>query len=252
MYLKKESVINKKAWEHRAYEFWVQQCGLPHERAEIIMENPKLRLRKHGKYFENIEGKKIANICGSNGRRAVALGLLDADVTVFDISVENKRYALELAECCHIKMDYILGDIYDMDTNLYENHFDMLYLEGGILHLFHDIHKFMAILHKILKPDGQIVLNDFHPFRKVMPINFFKSSVEDYFDTSIHEGDVAYKDFLETDENEEIPNCSYRYYTISEILNSMINSGFLIKEFNEEPSWTNDNLPGEFTIFASK
>ena len=49
----------------------------------------------------------------------------------------------------------------------------------------------------MLKPNGKIILNDFHPFRKVMPINFFKSSVEDYFDTNIHSGDVAYKDFLD-------------------------------------------------------
>lgn len=40
---------------------------------------------------------KIANPCGSNGRIAVPLALLGADVTIFDISEENKRYALELA-----------------------------------------------------------------------------------------------------------------------------------------------------------
>lgn len=55
------------------------------------------RLKKHSKYFQNVKDLKIANPCGSNGRRAVALALLGADVTVFDISEENKRYALELA-----------------------------------------------------------------------------------------------------------------------------------------------------------
>lgn len=97
-----------------------------------------------------------------------------------------------------------------------------------------------------------IILNDFHPFRKVMPINFSKSSLEDYFDTSIHECDVAYKDLLDNAENEEFPNCSIRLYTISEILNSMIKSGFTIKEFNEDPSWSNKKLPGEITVYAIK
>jgi hypothetical protein len=74
---------------------------------------------------------------------------------------------------------------------------------------------------KIANPcgsNGGVILNDFHPFRKVMPINFFKSSVEDYFDTNIHNGDVAYKDFLDEVENEESLNCSYRLYNISEII----------------------------------
>jgi len=42
-----------------------------------------------------------------------------------------------------------------------------------------------------------------------MPINFFKSSVEDYFDTNIHNGDVAYKDFWDESENKEFPRILY-------------------------------------------
>jgi len=250
--MNEQSEINKKAWEYRAYEFWLKNNGLPEKFAKIIMEDPIARLKQHGKYFSNIDGLKIANPCGSNGRRAVALALLGADVTVFDISEENKKYALELANCSQVKLNYVVGDLYDIDMNVYGNYFDMLYLEGGILHYFHDIDKFMEKLFFMLKPNGKIILNDFHPFRKIMPVNFFKSSVEDYFDTNIHSCDVAYKDLLHEVENEEFPNCSVRLYNISEILNSMIKIGFTIKEFNEEPSWTDKKLPGEITIYAVK
>lgn len=122
--MNEESAINKKAWEYRAYEYSIKNEGLPAECAKIIMKNPMARLKQHGKYFCNINGLKIANPCGSNGRRAVALALLGADVTVFDISEENKRYALELAHYSHIKMDYIVGDFYDVDMIVYENYFD--------------------------------------------------------------------------------------------------------------------------------
>lgn len=250
--MNEQSAINKKAWEYRAYEAWVKSNGLPEERAKVIMENPMAILKQHGKYFTNINGLKIANPCGSNGRRAVALALLGADVTIFDISEENKKYAMELAKCAHVKLDYIVGDLYDVNMNDYGNYFDMLYLEGGILHYFHEIDRLMQTLYLMLKPNGQIILNDFHPFRKIMPINNFKSSIEDYFDTTIHDGDVAYKDFLEKDKAEKSPKCSLRLYNISEILNSIIRSGFTIKEFNEHPSWTNEKLPGEFTVYAIK
>ena len=47
-----------------------------------------------------------------------------------------------------------------------------------------------------------------------------------------------------------MPKCSYRKYTVSEILNGIIQSGFTLKRFDEHPAWTNPDLPGEFTAVA--
>lgn len=250
--MNKTSEINKTAWESGAYDFWIDHFGSPEEHAKLLLDDPKKRLKKHYKYFKDVKDLKIANICGSNGRRAICLALLGADASVFDISEENKRYGLELAKACHVNLTYVLGDVYDIDTQEHGNGYDALYLEGGILHLFHDIDRLMKVLYSLLKPNGFIVLNDFHPFRKVMKINFFDDSIKDYFDTNIHAGDVAFKSFVEDSKKKDIPDCSYRYYNISEILNSMIKVGFNIKEFNEDPSWTDETLPGEITIHAIK
>ena len=57
---------------------------------------------------------KIANICGSNGRKAVPLALLGADVTIFDISEENKRYAIELADCADVNIKLIQGSLMEL------------------------------------------------------------------------------------------------------------------------------------------
>lgn len=89
---------NKKAWEYNAYEFWLREEGKPEEKAREIVENPRRMLRRFSGYFDGYEGLQIANICGSCGKKAVPLALLDADVTVFDISEDNRRYAVELAE----------------------------------------------------------------------------------------------------------------------------------------------------------
>lgn len=119
------SLKNKTAWEYRAYEFWNMNYGTPKEKAAQIKADPKARLRYHQKYFENINGLKIANVCGSNGRIAVPLAVLGADVTIFDISAENKRYALELADCADVSIDFELGDFYDVDLNRFGNGFDI-------------------------------------------------------------------------------------------------------------------------------
>ena len=190
-----QSMTNKKAWEYRAYEFWNKRDGSPMDKAKKILKDPKGRLKKHLRYFGNIKGMKIGNICGSDGRKAVPLSLLGANVTVFDISEENKKYALELAECAKTSIDYVVGDIYDMDVHKYAEQFDMLYLEGGILHYFNDIDRFIGILYSILKPDGKLILSDFHPLKRCIGPDFTYNPI--YFDKNLHHADVAYKQYFD-------------------------------------------------------
>lgn len=73
-----------------------------------------------------------------------------------------------------------------------------------------------------------------------------------YFSTEVFEGEMAHARFFEEDIRAQMPRCSYRKYTVSEIVNSIINSGFTLKRFDEHPAWTNEKLPGEFTAVAVK
>lgn len=102
---------NKLAWEYSAYDFWVKTSGTPAERAKKDMENPKKMLRKYAEYFDTYRGLRIANICGSCGKKAIPLALLGAEVTVFDISEDNKRYALEVAEAAGTEIEFVVGDV---------------------------------------------------------------------------------------------------------------------------------------------
>lgn len=248
--MNEQSINNKQAWEYRAYEFWYKKDGSPMEKAKQILNNPIASLKKHQQYFDNIKGKKIANLCGSNGRRAVPLSLLGAEVTVFDISEENKRYALELASCANTSIEYVVGDIYDIDLNKYKESFDILYLEGGILHYFNDIDKFMAVLFSILKKGGRMILSDYHPLKRCIGPDL--TLIPNYFDHELHNGELAYKQYFEEIEQQEFPDVLIRSYTLSEIINSVISTGFTLNSFDEHRGWNNENIPWEFTIMALK
>lgn len=63
---------------------------------------------------------------------------------------------------------------------------------------------------------------------------------------------MAHARFYEEEIRKQMPKCSYRKYTISEIINSVIRCGFTLKQFDEHPSWENDKLPGEFTVIATR
>lgn len=246
--LNEQSRKNKKAWEYRAYEFWNKRDGSPEEKANQILENPRASLKKHKNHFEHVGGKKVANLCGSNGRKAVPLALLGAEVTVFDISEENRKYALELAARANTIIDYIVTDIYDIDLNKYGGYFDILYLEGGILHYFGDLEMFMTILYGLLKDGGEMILSDFHPLSKCI----LTHGEVNYFDTELRNGDVAYKGSFDKKEQLDFPDVSIRSYTLSDIINSVIASGFRLRKFDEHRGWNNENIPWEFTILALK
>ncbi len=247
---------NKQAWEHRAYEFWNMRYGPPGEKAAQISENPQARLRHHQRYFENVTGLKIANVCGSNGRIAVPLALLGADVTIFDISEENKKYAFELADCANVSIAFELGDFYEISLSQFENFFDIAYLEGGVLHYFHDLPQFLFLLYSIIKPGGKLILSDFHPLRKILATGATGKNASatngNYFDSEAHAGDVAFKSYFPQEAQSGFPDCSLRFYTLSEIINGVIAAGFALQEFHEHPSWDDAKIPGEFTISAIK
>jgi len=164
--MREQAEQNKIAWEYRAYEARTSGETIQ-EKAKEILENPKSFLRYHQKYFENIAGKKIANVCGSDGRRTIPFAVLGAEATLFDISEPQLKYASELAEAVGVKLECVLGDFIETDINKYGNMFDFLYMEGGILHYFSDLDAFTKILYAITKPNGQMILCDAHPYRKL-------------------------------------------------------------------------------------
>lgn len=250
--MKEYSKQNKKAWEYNAYDFWVRQAGTPAERAQQDMENPEKMLRRYARYFDRYEGVKVANICGSCGKKAIPLALLGAGVTVFDISEDNRRYALETAEAAYVSIGYEVCDVLEIDLKRYGEAFDVVFMEGGILHYFHDIDEFMKIMYALLKKGGKMICSDFHPFTKINDSLKLETPVMSYFSTEVYEGEMAHARFYEEKIRKQMPRCSLRKYTISEIINAIIRSGFRLERFDEHPAWEDERLPGEFTTIAVK
>ena len=248
--MKDYSEQHKKAWEYDAYAFWVRHEGTPEERAKEDTADPRKMLRKYADYFDRFDGVKIANICGSCGKKAIPLALLGADVTVFDISEANKRYAMETAQAAKVILHYEVCDVLEIDLSKYTQAFDVVFMEGGILHYFHDINVFMKMMHAILKPGGKMICSDFHPFTKILDSLKLERPTMSYFSTEIYEGEMAHARFYEDEIRRKIPKCRYRRYTVGEIINAIIDNGFILKRFDEHPAWENKDLPGECTAVA--
>ena len=124
------------------------------------------------------------------------------------------------------------------------------------MHYFHDLEKFFSVLFKILKPNGTLIICDFHPFSRIVSANKILTKEEtsevNYFDSSVQNGDVAYKQYFSESEHDLFPDVMVRHYTLSDIINAVIQAGFNLREFNEHPGWIYKERPGEFTIVAKK
>ncbi len=209
---------NKAAWEAQAYKSWLRAYGTPDKVASELMADPAHKPRRFLPHLGNIEGKRIASPLGSHGRLGVALGLLGADVTIFDISTSNQKYALELAQGAGVGLNYIVGDFLSVDVAPHIATFDFVVLELGIMHYFVELDTFVDRLCSLLVEGGSLVLHEFHPLIKksLSSLNQQPVVTGDYFFSGTEKVPVAYAGFV--DEPEALPECLVRRWTLGEIV----------------------------------
>ncbi|WP_084170479.1 class I SAM-dependent methyltransferase [Clostridium algidicarnis] len=252
---------NEEAWNKETYDAWVERLGSPKDAAKKIKENPTHSISTLYHKFGDLKGKKVMNLMGSNGNKAVALALLHANVTVVDFSKGNKRYALELAKEAGVNIEYILSDVLKLPEDKITSDYDIVFAEMGILHYFTDLKPFLNLVHRLLSPGGIFIIRDFHPIStklissKGSTAKIRKHKVTgDYFDTSLEEKSVSYSKYLnDTDEPEKV---LLRKWTIGEIVSSVAKEGFIIKSLDEEPNLSSETfdkgIPKTFILVAEK
>jgi 2-polyprenyl-3-methyl-5-hydroxy-6-metoxy-1,4-benzoquinol methylase len=134
--------LNEKAWNDLAYEAWCAKYGNPCEVALKIMKIPEKTIGVLLEEFGELKGKKVANLMGSHGMKALALARLGAEVTVIDFSEGNKRYAEELSGEMKTPIHYVLSNVTEVPDSELTGDYDIVFAEMGILHYFSDLTPF--------------------------------------------------------------------------------------------------------------
>lgn len=214
-------------------------------------------------YIDDVRGKRIINLMGSKGSKAVALSLLGAKVTVVDISESNAKYARELAAAAKTHIEYIVSDVLHIQKTI--GSFDVVLLELGVLHYFIDLKPLFTIISQLLKQGGTFILRDYHPlYTKLVQIeNNEVVASGNYFHEDVIEVDVAYSMLLSEAERNSLPKNMIRRWTLGEIVTKIAQSGLRIEELTEEcgpkqkwvfpphaPNGIEDRIPGLYTLIA--
>jgi len=89
-------------------------------------------------------GDKVLDIGGGPGRYSFYLAERGCDVTLFDLSPENIKFALKHAKEQDINLHAIYGDAREVNT-LIQGEFDHVLLMGPLYHLLEDIDRSRAV-----------------------------------------------------------------------------------------------------------
>jgi 2-polyprenyl-3-methyl-5-hydroxy-6-metoxy-1,4-benzoquinol methylase len=250
------SRMNEAAWNQSAYDAWVTRYGTPEEAAEYIKKDPEARLAPLTRHIGELRGKKVVNLLGSHGSKAVAMALLGAEATVVDISRENAAYANDLARTAGVNIHYVVSDVLELPQEELTGDYDLVLMELGILHYFIDLKPLAEIIAGLLGRGGRLVLHDFHPVStKLITSKGKKHKVTgNYFDTSLEFAEVAFSKHLPEDKQRELPKVRHRKWTLGEIVTAIASAGLFISLLEEEPNTKvhDMGIPKTFTLVAKK
>lgn len=235
---------NQRAWNARRFDAWVSAFGTPEAEAARIVAEPERVLRRLSPYLGDVAGKRVCSVQGSHGRVAVALARLGADVFVVDFSEENQRYALALAAAAEVSIEYAVSDVMEAAVLGQAHQFDVIVLELGILHYHQDLDGFFSVMRMLTANGGHLVLNEFHPVQRKL---FSPEGPKNYFRDDLVEADVPNPDAS----GASLGRCHYRFWTLGEVVTSVIKAGFAVTRLDEHPDWTDSTIPGSFTLLAS-
>lgn len=243
---------NKIAWESGAYKAWVHAYGTPKELAERLKMDPQHPLRYWLKYIGNPTQKRVLNLFGSHGKKAISLAILGADVTVVDISEENCRYASDVADAAGVKLDYICADVLQIPNENRLGDFDIVLMEFGILHYFTDLNPVFSLVYRRLRAQGRLLLTDYHPFaRGWMGAERLTEPTGDYFDDTVHEVEVAFAQLLPEADRSGVRTVRGRNWTVGGIVTAIAERGLFIRTFEEIPN-QDPRYPEFYTVVADK
>lgn len=245
--------VNKAAWETKAYQAWVREHGTPEELAGKLKLDPRHPLRYWLKYTGNPSGTRILNLLGSHGKKAICFALLGADVTVIDISEENRIYAGKVAEAAGVELNYICSDVLHIPDEEALGKFDFVFMEFGILHYFTDLSPLFELVSRRLGPNGRLMLTDFHPFARAWrKTGNLQNPTGLYFDETIQEGEIAFAKLLPEEERSGVKTVLTRSWTVGDILSSVAAAGLCIRAFEEIKNAQDPSFPEFYTLIADK
>lgn len=212
-------------------EHWDQQFSTP---GYVVQKDPELSLLSS----LPVAGKDIIQLCCNNGVELLSLKNMGASrclgVDISDLAIAEAKARAEL---CHIDAEFLCADVFQLPSSL-EMQFDLVYITVGALTWLHDLEALFQKSYALLRPQGMLLIYEQHPLTYILAEDDDKlhkatEIVSSYFVDEPYIGREGI-DYIGGTIYPSLPNYQFTH-PLSKIINSIIQAGFQIREFNEYP-----------------
>lgn len=182
-----------------------------------------------------VQGRDVIQLGCNNGRETLSLLAMGARRAVgVDQSVAFLQQARELAAASSHPAEFIEADIHHLPVEL-QGTFDVALITIGVLNWMPDLQAFMACVASTLKPGGQLVIYETHPFLEMFDpagVDPFSPS-DSYFRATpvVLEEAIVY----EGDAPAMAAPSYWHIHTLGEIFTALIRAGLQLRHFQEYP-----------------
>lgn len=194
------------------------------------------------KELGNVAGKTMLHLLCHFGLDSLSWARKGAIVTGVDISSTAIDLAKKLSEETKIPATFLCSDFYHLEKNLNKK-YDVVFMSYGVLLWLKDLNKWAKIVHHFLKKNGNLYIVDLHPFTNILSYDF--KFAYDYFDKGpfLDNDSGTYTDWNKKVDG--VKGITYEWsYTISDIMNALLNAGFRLEFFHEFPYTMYNQFPG--------
>ncbi len=178
----------------------------------------------------DVKGKKILHLQCHFGQDTISLARMGAQVTGLDLSDKSIDKAKELAKALGVDVHFVCCDIFEADQFI-EDQFDMIFTSYGTISWLPTLDRWGQIIQHFLKPNGQLIFVEFHPFIWTLDDATLTKITYSYFNLEpiIETISSSY-----TDGPTHAPMTSYCWnHSLSEVFQALMANGLSIENFQE-------------------
>ncbi len=178
----------------------------------------------------DVKGRSLLHLQCHFGLDSLAWVRQGAEVTGVDFSPQAIDAARKLAQTAQLPAKFICSDIYDLPQNL-EGAFDIIFTSIGVLCWLKDLRGWAQVIAHFLKEGSFFYIMDGHPL-----LYTFDDEGNWHFELSYFHKDLPYEwegtDYMEPGFNTKGNTYEWQW-TISDIVNAVLDAGLQLAFFNE-------------------
>lgn len=179
--------------------------------------------------LDDISSLKVLHLQCHFGQDTLSLARMGAEVLGVDLSDEAISVARKLNEELRLNARFLQCNVLELKEHL-EEQFDVIFTSYGVLGWLPDLNAWAEVVQHFLKPNGKLVLVEFHPVLWLFDDDFIHIKYSYFKGKAINETEQG----TYANPDAEIENEYVEWeYSIGELLSALLDQGLQIQHFQE-------------------